>query len=253
MQLSIFHALRSYLPFGSRERDEEAAKIQAEKDHGYVRGDISARGPCPAMNALANQGYLPRDGKNISIARAEAALMTALHMDSVLAHTLASQLKPFLHAKTNTFDLVDMRRHGVVERDVSFTRLDFRHGDNYTFQPSMFAAMQADAARVNGDDGATTVRSLAATYRRREREEKSDSPPSAGLSWRLYFVSLVQTVSFLHTADVGGRLDRDVLAEFYTLERFPDVVLENQSTRHLTGLVANTLQLAYYLWFGGVK
>ncbi|KAK0717743.1 hypothetical protein B0T26DRAFT_626537, partial [Lasiosphaeria miniovina] len=83
----------------------------------------------------------PRDGKNVSIARAEAALMTALHMDGVLAHTLAPQLKPFRHTKTKTFDLADMRRHGVVERDVSFTRLDFRHGDNYTFQPAMFDTM----------------------------------------------------------------------------------------------------------------
>jgi hypothetical protein len=27
-------------------------------DNYYVRGSISDRGPCPALNALANQGYL---------------------------------------------------------------------------------------------------------------------------------------------------------------------------------------------------
>lgn len=27
-------------------------------DHYYTRGDITERGPCPGLNALANQGYL---------------------------------------------------------------------------------------------------------------------------------------------------------------------------------------------------
>lgn len=27
-------------------------------DHEYIRGDIETRGPCPGLNALANQGYL---------------------------------------------------------------------------------------------------------------------------------------------------------------------------------------------------
>jgi hypothetical protein len=29
-------------------------------------GPNDSRSPCPALNALANHGYLPRDGKNIS-------------------------------------------------------------------------------------------------------------------------------------------------------------------------------------------
>ena len=29
-------------------------------------GPTDSRSPCPALNALANHGYLPRDGKNIS-------------------------------------------------------------------------------------------------------------------------------------------------------------------------------------------
>jgi hypothetical protein len=29
-----------------------------DEDHAYIRGDIENRGPCPGLNALANQGYL---------------------------------------------------------------------------------------------------------------------------------------------------------------------------------------------------
>ena len=35
--------------------------------HEYVRPNRNdARSPCPALNTLANHGYLPRDGKNIN-------------------------------------------------------------------------------------------------------------------------------------------------------------------------------------------
>jgi hypothetical protein len=39
--------------------DESQYKYQAP-------GPNDSRSPCPALNALANHGYLPRDGKDIS-------------------------------------------------------------------------------------------------------------------------------------------------------------------------------------------
>jgi len=225
----------------SRQHHQQGPTSVGNQDHTYIRGHISTRGPCPGLNALANQGYLPRDGKNMTVPQVQAALINALHMSKPLARTLANQLKPLLHAD-GTFDLVDMRRHNFIERDVSFTRLAFRQGDNYTFQPHMFDAMIADTP-----DGTTTIETLAKTYRRREREEKATGAPMLPL--RLYVVSLVQTISFLHTAEVGGRLDRDILTEFYTQERFPAVILENPKTRRLRGLVGATLKLLYQLMF----
>jgi hypothetical protein len=76
----------------------------------------------------------PRDGKNITMARLEAALMEALHMSGAAAHAISQPLKPLLR-KDGTFDLVDARVHNVAEHDRSLTRFDFRQGDNYTMQP----------------------------------------------------------------------------------------------------------------------
>lgn len=37
-----------------------------ESQHQYeAPGPNDSRSPCPALNTLANHGYLPRDGKNI--------------------------------------------------------------------------------------------------------------------------------------------------------------------------------------------
>jgi hypothetical protein len=76
----------------------------------------------------------PRDGKNITLPQVEAALMTALHMTGTIAHALAGSLRPILR-EDGTFDLVHTRQHNMVEHDRSFTRRDFRQGDNYTMQP----------------------------------------------------------------------------------------------------------------------
>ena len=38
----------------------EAPQVKSldDEDHTYIRGDIVDRGPCPGLNALANQGFL---------------------------------------------------------------------------------------------------------------------------------------------------------------------------------------------------
>lgn len=54
---SIFSFLKSIVNFRSRERSQEIAQTQ-QMDHEYIRGNIANRGPCPGLNALANQGYL---------------------------------------------------------------------------------------------------------------------------------------------------------------------------------------------------
>jgi len=223
----------------SRERSQEIAKIQQE-DHAYARGNIDNRGPCPGLNSLANQGYLPRDGKNISLPQVEAALMTGLHMSSTLASTLAHTLRP-LYRADGTFDLHDMRKHNVLEHDRSFTRLDFRQGDNYTFQPAMFQALLDDAK-----GGPVTMQTLAKTYVRRKKECKRSGAPS--LPFTIWVVNLIQTVSFYHTAAMST-LSKETLTTFYEEERFPDEIFKNPKKRTLIGLVWDTVILMNYIVF----
>jgi len=235
--LSAF--LKGTVNLKSRERSQEIAKNQQE-DHAYARGNIDSRGPCPGLNSLANQGYLPRDGKNISLPQVEAALMTALHMSSTLASTLAHTLKPLCRAD-GTFDLRDMRKHNVIEHDRSFTRLDFRQGDNYTFQPAMFQALLDDA-----EGGPVSTPTLAKTYVRRKKECKRSGAPR--LSLHLWGVNLIQTVSFYHTSAMST-LSKETMTTFYEEERFPDEILKNPKKRTLIGLVWGTVVLMGYIVF----
>lgn len=166
--------------------------------------------------------------------------MTGLHMSSTLASTLAHTLRPICRSD-GTFDLRDMRKHNVLEHDRSFTRLDFRQGDNYTFQPPMFQALLDDAA-----GGPITIPTLAKTYVRRKKEEKSSGAPSLSIS--LWVVNLIQTVSFYHTAAMPS-LSKETMTTFYVEERMPDEILKNSKTRTLLGLVWDTVILMYSIVF----
>lgn len=168
--------------------------------------------------------------------------MTSLHQDKALASSISRPLRQILRPN-GTFDLVDMRRHNVIEHDASLTRLDARQGDNYTFQPAMLQAIFDDA-----DGGPITVRTLAKSCNRRKKERKADG--GAALPWNLWFVNIVQTVSFLNTADTGGKLSKDVMKPFYEEERIPDVILDNHRTRTLTGLMFYSFQLMFYALVG---
>ncbi|TMW64676.1 hypothetical protein Poli38472_011556 [Pythium oligandrum] len=81
------------------------------------------RSPCPALNALANHGYLPRDGKNIDSAMLEKAIMDVYNIDWLVAKALASQVK-------GSITLAHLSTHNLVEHDVSLAHSDFSYGSD---------------------------------------------------------------------------------------------------------------------------
>ena len=168
--------------------------------------------------------------------------MTALHMDWLAAASLTAALPGLLH-DDGTYDLVDTRRHNVIEHDASFTRMDFRQGDNYTFQPHMYQAMLNDA-----DGKPVTHRSLAKTFIRRDKESRASG--AARLPLNLWFVRVLQAVGVMNTAQTGGILTHEVLHAVFVEERFPDVILDNPKPRTIFTLLGNALGMMRYVIFG---
>ncbi|RLN38053.1 hypothetical protein BBJ28_00001100 [Nothophytophthora sp. Chile5] len=77
------------------------------------------RAPCPGLNALANHGHIPRDGKNITHEGLGEALIAVYNLDSNLTQTLLNQVP-------STFSLDYISRHNVIEHDASLV-----HSDEY--------------------------------------------------------------------------------------------------------------------------
>ncbi|KAI0380338.1 Cloroperoxidase [Hypomontagnella monticulosa] len=107
-------------------------------------GPNDVRAPCPMLNALANHGFLPHDGKSITENKTVAALGSALNIDQELASFLfgfAVTTNPKPNA--TTFDLNHLSRHNVLEHDASLSRKDAHFGAPDIFDEAVFNQTRA--------------------------------------------------------------------------------------------------------------
>ncbi|KAJ8065653.1 hypothetical protein OCU04_006325 [Sclerotinia nivalis] len=98
------------------------------------------RGPCPMMNTLANHGFLPRDGRNLTEHNVVKGLNHGLNFNKSLASIMFQQAVPASPAYPNTtfFTLDDLNRHNVLEHDASISRSDAYFGNNHIFNQTIF-------------------------------------------------------------------------------------------------------------------
>ncbi|PHH92756.1 hypothetical protein CDD83_5380 [Cordyceps sp. RAO-2017] len=117
-------------------------------------GPNDSRSPCPALNALANHGFLPRDGRNLGMGQIVCALFEGLGVDPVvsifiLAFAYAASNKPLCF----TIDLEDLASHRLaIEHDCSFSRDDWKNGigNNRDFNPEIWKVAYDELSRSYG-------------------------------------------------------------------------------------------------------
>lgn len=72
------------------------------------------------LNSLANHGFLPHDGKDLTEDDITYALNHYLNVNISLAQTLfKAALTTSLTPNATTFDLDDLDRHNILEHDAS--------------------------------------------------------------------------------------------------------------------------------------
>ncbi|KAL4118775.1 hypothetical protein PRIC2_011097 [Phytophthora ramorum] len=173
------------------------------------------RSPCPALNTLANHGYLPRDGKEITPRLLQQALVDVYNLDTSLAELLVSSLPA-------AFTLADMGVHNLLEHDASLV-----HDDSYS---------RGDPSRVNstlasnllsrgGSDQHLTKMTLAVYRREREADSAANTP-----SFEQEFTSERMVTSYSEPAvmllvmgdDSAASISVDRANSFLVEERIPD-------------------------------
>ncbi|KIJ32618.1 hypothetical protein M422DRAFT_77316, partial [Sphaerobolus stellatus SS14] len=85
----------------------------------------ASRSPCPALNTLANHGYLPRDGHAITLKKLADSLTKGFGLSYGFALYMA--VGTFLLLRRpgwRSFDLADTYRHGFIEHNASLSRDD---------------------------------------------------------------------------------------------------------------------------------
>jgi hypothetical protein len=86
------------------------------------------------MNALANHGVFPHNGKGITKEMVVNLLTSSINLDAKICNVFASVgLSTNPDHSAHSFDLDHLARHGIIEHDVSLSRQDVALGDNKSF------------------------------------------------------------------------------------------------------------------------
>ncbi|KAF7303879.1 hypothetical protein MIND_00618000 [Mycena indigotica] len=94
------------------------------------------RSPCPGLNTLANHGYLPRNGKGITV-------------PMILDAALPAKFSLLSGDAPTALDLDALALHNLVEHDASISRADFGLGDNLRFNETLFKTLANSNPGVN--------------------------------------------------------------------------------------------------------
>ncbi|KAK1233465.1 hypothetical protein PQX77_003361 [Marasmius sp. AFHP31] len=120
------------------------AMAQSEVDFSsypwMAAGPDDLRSPCPGLNALANHGFLPRDGRNISIPMILDATEKAFNFERTVL-SLIAKVGLLTSPDKDTMSLENLRFHGNIEHDASLSREDDAIGDNLHFNETIFTTL----------------------------------------------------------------------------------------------------------------
>ncbi|RLN38364.1 hypothetical protein BBO99_00006239 [Phytophthora kernoviae] len=180
-----------------------------------VVGNTAAfhRSPCPAVNALANHGYLPRNGQNITKAVLGPAVMAVYNLDEASTATLLA-LVP------DTFSLDYLATHNVIEHDASLIHDDEYFGGDPAKVDNKLASDLLERGEASGKLGVTE---LAAARKARLADSIATNP-------NVTFGTTQQTLAYTEAsilllgfgAKTNESVSLDVARSFLVDEKIPN-------------------------------
>ncbi|KAL8369789.1 hypothetical protein RB595_000227 [Gaeumannomyces hyphopodioides] len=176
------------------------------------------RSPCPGLNALANHGYLPRDGFNISAEQYFKAADEGINFSrDALENLVKMGLSLSTTGNNNTFHLDDINKHNAIEHDSSLSRNDAFFGDNHSFNPTIWNSTRAWFTEpIIGLEHAAraVVQRLVAA---------KASNPGFGLTKEQEGLAVGATALYMSALGdkVNGTVRRDYVRAFFEEERLP--------------------------------
>ncbi|KAJ6603250.1 Chloroperoxidase [Mycena vulgaris] len=177
--LTIFNLLTpnlkvgSVVPHGSPGADGKWPDFVPPKE-----GD--SRSACPALNALANHGILPHDGRNVKFSEITHAVRTSFNFAPTFSRFVPGVAADMLHKnpKTDMCDLADISLHNGIEHDASLTRQDAKFDPDQGKPHIPFITELLGSASGNDSDGnrILTAADLSRYSGKRRAEAKATNP-----------------------------------------------------------------------------
>jgi hypothetical protein len=94
-------------------------------------GPMDKRSPCPALNTLANHGYLNRNGQKITAKAMQDAMTLVYNLSPAVGALLANAAVKGLSPNGTSIDLDRLQQHGFIEHDASLVHQDSALAPNW--------------------------------------------------------------------------------------------------------------------------
>ncbi|KAI0772775.1 Cloroperoxidase [Trametes elegans] len=176
-----------------------------------------SRCSCPALNAMANHGLIPHDGKNIRFSDLSGAIRRVFNFAPTFCFFVPRYIATSLtrNYRTDRFDLSDIDAHNCIEHDASLTRVDSYHDPN---QSKVAHALVDEVLNCGtGPGGDLTPADLSRLLGKRRVEAKQRNPSySSAFVHKMFGSSNASTLLTIY----GGRM-RDI-EPLLREERIPD-------------------------------
>jgi len=163
------------------------------------------------MNTLANHGYLPRDGRNITLANAVSGLKAGLNFEPSLVKIMWNKAiiaNPTPNA--TYFTLAHLNRHNVLEHDASLSRSDAYFGSNHIFNQTVF-----DQSRSVWQGGVLDVQQIANAKLLRMVQSRATNPEYAFTAHTEQFSLGEMAAPFIAFGDLDTVLVNRSLVEYF--------------------------------------
>ncbi|KAL8950609.1 MAG: hypothetical protein Q9222_003364 [Ikaeria aurantiellina] len=215
-----------------------------EKGEYQPAGMNDLRSPCPIVNAFANHGLIPRNGRDVKADELNKAVHE-LGLSSTISKVLVwgaflersddpppnFLLHPLAHIHWHfgirdanqkdatgmpSLNLDQLSRHGAIEHDVSMTRRDFAQGDNHSLQADLVEQLLRSSS-----DGSNITTSDFARLRRKRLMQQKDDNPELNFPSLLHFVTAGQIAATQKVFGDGDKILVSFVEALFKEERLP--------------------------------
>jgi len=181
--------------------------------------ETDSRAPCPGLNAMANHGILPHDGRNITMDILHRALVDTFNFSTTLTKDTTDSIEGLFGRKT--IDLGDLCAHNIVEHDASFLRRDayFEPDQRKPAKDLILSLLRSASGPITPEhpEGSVTPDDLGRFFSVRLAQSKQDNRVfSLSLAHKFFAVSNASLLYEVSGGDVA--ICRTLLIE----ERFPE-------------------------------
>ncbi|OWZ05598.1 Chloroperoxidase [Phytophthora megakarya] len=185
------------------------------------------RSPCPALNSLANHGYLPRNGQNITHDMLKTALENVYNIGPAVAAILVANVP-------DTINLDYLGIHNNIEHDASLAHTDAYYGHD---PMTVNETLAEDLFNRAGSDGLLTNKIVARTRKDRGNMCNAENP-ECSYGVKAQSLAFLEASVLLMALGTGDTISVDHARSFIINEKIPDDYKRPASTVGTVALLA---------------